>query len=460
MSQFIHIPVEKIHPHPDNPRKDLGDLTELADSIRQNGVMQNLTVVPDGNGEYIAVIGHRRHAAAQLAGLAEVPCMVVEMTPKEQVQRMLVENMQRSDLTIYEQAQGFQMMLDMGETVESVATSSGFSTTTIRNRVKLTKLDPVAFRESQERGATLQDYMELDKISDLDLKNKVLESIGTPNFSNTLKQALQIENTRRFVAERIADVQGWATEIEQRDPDLAFVSSFCIYNWKKTSVVKKPADAGTIPYFYLVHSVGIDIYMRKADQKETEEARRRMMEANARERMEMELDAIATRHFELRLDFVANFRATKKYIADICLFAAQSCVMRGCNWPNTEIYEKLLGMEKQLPEQARNCREKLWPYISQTDKTSEYVLLVTAYAQIDSARQRFFSQNWNMDRQEFEFVYKPNEALKQLYEFLTAIGYEMSAEELEMQNGTHKLLVSAINGDWKKPATQGIEEDV
>lgn len=110
---IVTIGLEHIHPHPDNPRKDLGDLTELAESIKKNGIMQNLTVIPkEGEpGEYITIIGHRRSAAAKLAGVTEAPCRVVEgMTDKEQMSTMLEENMQRNDLTIWEQAQGFQMM--------------------------------------------------------------------------------------------------------------------------------------------------------------------------------------------------------------------------------------------------------------------------------------------------------------------------------------------------------------
>ena len=66
---IVNIGLEHIHPHPDNPRKDLGDLTELAESIKKNGILQNLTVIPkEGEpGEYIAIIGHRRSAAAKLA---------------------------------------------------------------------------------------------------------------------------------------------------------------------------------------------------------------------------------------------------------------------------------------------------------------------------------------------------------------------------------------------------------
>ena len=86
MRDIVNIGVGHIHPHPENPRKDLGDLTELAESIKKNGVMQNLTVIPqEGNpGEYTAIIGHRRHAAAVLAGITELPCRIIEgMSEKE-----------------------------------------------------------------------------------------------------------------------------------------------------------------------------------------------------------------------------------------------------------------------------------------------------------------------------------------------------------------------------------------
>lgn len=88
---IVTIGLEHIHPHPDNPRKDLGDLTELAESIKKNGIMQNLTVIPkEGEpGEYITIIGHRRSAAAKLAGVTEAPCRVVEgMTDNDKHRRM------------------------------------------------------------------------------------------------------------------------------------------------------------------------------------------------------------------------------------------------------------------------------------------------------------------------------------------------------------------------------------
>lgn len=101
---ITNIDVTKLKEHPDNPRKNIGDVTELAESIKARGILQNLTVVPAENGMYTVIIGHRRLAAAKQAGLTEVPCAVVDMDYKTQLSTMLLENMQRSDLTVYEQA--------------------------------------------------------------------------------------------------------------------------------------------------------------------------------------------------------------------------------------------------------------------------------------------------------------------------------------------------------------------
>ena len=172
-----YIQTDRIFPHPDNPRKNLGDLTELADSIRHSGVMQNLTVVSNRISQadyeklldsceghptdyqrhmlnhgledsYTVVIGHRRLAAAKLAGLSELPCVVVDMSYQEQVATMMTENLQRVDLTPYEQAQGFrQLTVDFGMSVDDVAEKTGFSQSTVRRRLKLCDLDGDIFRK-------------------------------------------------------------------------------------------------------------------------------------------------------------------------------------------------------------------------------------------------------------------------------------------------------------------------
>lgn len=181
MENITMLKVADIKSHPDNPRKDLGDLTELTESIRKNGIMQNLTVTPSlKEGKYIALIGHRRLAAAKAAGVKEVPCKIVEgLEKKDQVAIMLEENMQRNDLTITEQAFGFQMMLDLGETEKSIAEKTGFSRSTVRSRLSIAKLDPKLVKQATEDyQITLTDLQELQKIKDTERRNKVLEGVG------------------------------------------------------------------------------------------------------------------------------------------------------------------------------------------------------------------------------------------------------------------------------------------
>lgn len=157
-SKLQMIQVEKLHPHPQNPRKVIGDVTELAESIKANGILQNLTVVPNNDNwdDFTVIIGHRRLAAAKQAGLTELPCAIVEMSEKEQLSTMLTENMQRSDLTVYEEAKGCQLLLDLGDTVAEVAEKTGFSESKIRRRVKLCELDEEAFKESRSDSLPLQ----------------------------------------------------------------------------------------------------------------------------------------------------------------------------------------------------------------------------------------------------------------------------------------------------------------
>lgn len=211
---ITNISIGNIYQHPDNPRKDLGDLSELSDSIKKKGIMQNLTVipghwltdeeyseickkyrenpseelreimnkrwVPDG---YTLIIGHRRCAAAKLAGLKELPCRIVDdMSQKDQVSTMLEENMQRNDLTIWEQANGFQMMLDLGDTEAQIAEKTGFSKTTIRHRLNIAKLDLDELKKKEKDKSfqlTLKDLYELEKIEDTKTRDKVLKSATT-----------------------------------------------------------------------------------------------------------------------------------------------------------------------------------------------------------------------------------------------------------------------------------------
>lgn len=173
--QITKIEVSKLIPNPNNPRKDIGDISELTESIKSQGIMQNLTVMKTSTDEYMVLIGHRRLSAAKAAGFTTVPCMIIDELPvSEQVGIMLLENLQRNDLTIPEQAQSFQMMLDLGDTVEGIAEKTGFAKSTIHHRVNIAKLDQDVLNEKIHQ-LNLKDLIALEQVSDINKRNEILE---------------------------------------------------------------------------------------------------------------------------------------------------------------------------------------------------------------------------------------------------------------------------------------------
>lgn len=142
---FHNVLVADLRPHKSNIRKNLGDLTELAGSIAANGVLEPLLVTQDG---YV-VCGHRRLAAAISIGEQRVPCVVREMSLKDAIEAMLVENLQRSDITALEEANAYQELLNLGESADEIAASVSLNADRIRRRAALLQL-PNAARELLE----------------------------------------------------------------------------------------------------------------------------------------------------------------------------------------------------------------------------------------------------------------------------------------------------------------------
>ena len=110
-NQIKLINTSLIAPHPDNPRNNIGDVTDLAASIKANGLLSPLSVVPNGE-RYRVIAGHRRLAACKQAGTGAVPCFVLDLDPLQQLEAMVTENCQREQLTVLEEADAIQGMLD------------------------------------------------------------------------------------------------------------------------------------------------------------------------------------------------------------------------------------------------------------------------------------------------------------------------------------------------------------
>jgi ParB family chromosome partitioning protein len=152
--QALKIPLEKIKPNPNQPRKhfDEGDLAELADSIRSHGILQPLLVEDDGAGRWIIVAGERRWRAARLAGLAEVPAFVRNYSEEKRREVALIENVQRADLNPMEEAGAYKALMDLtGLSQDDIAGRVGKNRSTVANALRLLKLPPAA-REALEKG--------------------------------------------------------------------------------------------------------------------------------------------------------------------------------------------------------------------------------------------------------------------------------------------------------------------
>ena len=146
--------INEITPNKEQPRKTFDEtaLEELADSIRQHGVLQPLLVRPLTSGGYQLVAGERRWRASRLAELKEVPVIIKELSDTEAMEIALIENLQREDLNPIEEAEGLQALIDKcGYTQEQVATSVGKSRPAITNALRLLKL-PEEVREMAKDG--------------------------------------------------------------------------------------------------------------------------------------------------------------------------------------------------------------------------------------------------------------------------------------------------------------------
>lgn len=427
------IAIEKLHPHPDNPRKVLGDIDELAESIKASGILQNLTVVPmnDDWTEFTVIIGHRRLAAAKQAGLTELPCAVVEMTEKEQLSTMLTENMQRSDLTVYEEAKGCQLLLDLGDTVAEVAEKTGFSESKIRRRVKLCVLDEEAFKESQIRQPTLADYDRLNQIKDIETRNKLLESIGTNNFDNRLYFAVQKQKAdeKRAELEKICLDNGM-TKCESRKD----IPENCEYvgTVGTEQLLKESFDDDRKRYFFFTtYGIYVTIYIQKT-KEQIENADTENKNRNAKRQKFDELEAqakeINQRCKALREGFMleGNFNddAQKQELINYILYS-----MSECREYDDRSFYSLSGLKHENYE-CINFNDCM--------KDTGKMLMAAAYAFFeDIYGTKYINVTYDEGIQR-----NISPELNRFYNLLVKLGYVMSDEEIQLRDGTHPIFTT------------------
>lgn len=436
-NQIVYIPVDSIIPHPNNPRKDVGDVSELAESIKVNGIMQNLTVVPaEEGGKYYALIGHRRLAAAKQAGLAKVPCVVTDgLDLSEQVSIMLAENMQRADLTIIEQAEGIQMMLDLGDTVSSIAHKTGLSETTVRRRRELMDYSKEDVAASIERGATIADYDKIRSVNDPEKRAKLITLMGTNNFEWTYKNFIADQQRHEFRDRSSKWADGFAKRVDKAD--------YSQYNRVKTIYsednMTMPGDYDESKEYVYTADYYVEIWVKREPHIETAEeaAEREAKEAAQRDLADRKarLNEMFEAMHKRRAEFVQNFAHFPKCTAakelDYVYKITEILISADVDGVSGDFYldDFAKFFEIDMPETVSNEAQYALELINDARCSGARKFLLYAYFKLECGGNTY----------DYRLVYRKNGRLLYLYDVLKVCGFEISDEEQAVLDGTHEL---------------------
>ena len=218
--QVLPVPLSKIVPNPYQPRKEFESeaLSELADSIRQYGVLQPLLVAPGKDGTYILIAGERRLRASIMAGLGTVPVIVSEYTTQQIAEIALIENLQRKDLHYLEEAEGYEKLVNTFHlTQESMAIRVGKKQSTIANKLRLLRL-PVSVRNKlHDSKLTERHARVLLKLENEETQKAVLQKV--------LKGNLNVRQTEALVEKTLKE----NGKLDKKKPRIVIVNDVRIY---------------------------------------------------------------------------------------------------------------------------------------------------------------------------------------------------------------------------------------
>ena len=191
--RVVFLPPRSIRPNPAQPRKVFREqaLEELAESIRQHGVLQPLSVRRVGNA-YELIAGERRLRAAKIAGLTEIPCIVMNMTDQESGMAAMVENLQRQDLDFVEEARGIAMLMEnWSMSQEQAARLLGKSQSAIANKLRILRHSPPVLSALREGGLTERHARALLKLRSDPEKIMAISII--------VKEGMSVARTERYI---------------------------------------------------------------------------------------------------------------------------------------------------------------------------------------------------------------------------------------------------------------------
>lgn len=216
--RVVFLPARAIKPNPEQPRRVFREeaLTELADSIRQHGILQPLSVRRTPGG-YELIAGERRLRAGVLAGLSEIPCIVMTMDDKESGMAALVENLQRQELDYIEQARGISRVMEQWTmSQEQVAQLLGKSQSAVANKLRLLRHSTIVLQRLRETGLTERHARALLKLESEQEKLKAIGHISRLGMSVArAEQYIESLCEQRSEKSRRPDISSFLRSVSQ-----------------------------------------------------------------------------------------------------------------------------------------------------------------------------------------------------------------------------------------------------
>lgn len=416
MTTITMVPVDAIDAHPHNPRRTVGDVTELVESIAAQGIRQNLLVVPhpDVPGRYRVVIGHRRLEAAKVACLPTVPAVVDDtLSDAQQIELMLVENLQRVDLTPIEEAKGYQDMLDLGIKVREIVRQTGRSERTVTGRLKLLRTPDAAQEQLHSGQTTIEDVLALADCPP-EIQDDLVAHLGSRDFEyHVINAKATLERERENVEKvRLLEARGvtaWVGQVPRSEwVDIPGYER--LYGGFDGAEYQGELPPGSV----YINDRSVRVYRPRAiiDQPEDDP---RKAERARQAAEDQQLDERARTAWELRSAFVAGVLARK-------LSAPEKAVI-------LEAYlVPLRGLDYDYPSRLMLDQAKSWLGEGATaEEAREYT------AQLDAHKLMLLAKHYEMDESRYAWrnlTQYGGDALR-TYQLLTALGYVPSTIESE-----------------------------
>lgn len=216
------IPINSIFPNPEQPRREFGDLTELTESIREKGVLEPLLVQPKSDGTFMIIAGERRWRSSQLAGLKEVPCIELDIDDNGVAEIALIENLQRKDLTVWEEADGLAALGEkFGYTHDQIAQKISKSRTTVTELLSIAGLpNEVRTKCKQAKINSKATLLEIARQFDEAAMFDYLDNFGAGNVSK--KPSVKAEKKEPAASSAKLDSTGSGNTFEYSSPKADF----------------------------------------------------------------------------------------------------------------------------------------------------------------------------------------------------------------------------------------------